>query len=78
MMILVLTISGLERIKTSIKTEKNDQENMLTSSRDFIIIGWTKVKLRIAAKLFLWSSICLMSILLFRNRESIDCLKKAL
>jgi hypothetical protein len=38
MMILVLTISGLERIKTSIKTEKNDQENMLTScSRDFIL-----------------------------------------
>jgi hypothetical protein len=35
---LVLTISGLERIKTSIKTEKNDQENMLTScSRDFIL-----------------------------------------
>jgi hypothetical protein len=26
-----------ERIKTSIKTEKNDQENMLTSSRDFIL-----------------------------------------
>jgi cytoskeletal protein RodZ len=38
----------------TIKTEKkNDQENMLTSClRFYIIIGWTKVKLRIAAKLF--------------------------